>query len=128
MVLGLGTDMIEVKRVERLASKGESYLEGIFTTGEIAYCDSKRFSAQHLAARFAAKEAFLKALGTGWREGIRFVDIEIHHTDQGAPKIHLTGKAKEILTALSASPYYISVSMSHLKEYATATVIIETRE
>ncbi len=70
----------------------------------------------------------MKALGTGWRDGIRFADIEIIHDDLGKPALRLGGKAREVLEKMVNSSYHVHVSMSHLKQFATATVIIETRE
>jgi len=95
----------------------------IFTPSEIQYCESMKNKYQHYAARFSAKEAFMKALGTGWRFGIRFADIEIFHDDLGKPFIRGYGKAKELLINEGISK--IHVSLSHLKEMATAIVIIE---
>jgi holo-[acyl-carrier protein] synthase len=128
LVIGIGTDMIEVDRIKKFIARGESMLDGVYTHGEIEYCASKRFPEQHFAARFAAKEAFMKALGTGWRNGIRFADVEVVLDDLGKPGIMLDGKGREILEKEVALPYHIHLSMAHLKQYATATVIIETRE
>ncbi|MCD4654884.1 holo-ACP synthase [bacterium] len=128
MVIGLGTDMIEVERIHKLISKGNDYLKGIFTSNEIDYCRSKHFPDQHFAGRFAAKEAFLKALGTGWRDGIRFADIEISNDSLGKPVLKVTGKAREKLENFATPMYHTHLSLAHLKSFATATVIIETRE
>lgn len=128
MVAGIGTDIIEVERIRKFISEESGRLDGVYTPAEIAYCTAKRFPEQHFAARFAAKEAFMKALGTGWRDGIRFADVEIVHDDLGKPTIVLTGKAREVLEKMVSSSYNMHVSMAHLKQFATATVIIETRE
>jgi len=128
LVFGIGTDLIEVERVQKFVSKGEVYLASIFTRNEMIYCQSKHFPSQHFAARFAAKEAFLKAMGTGWQNGTRFTDIEIQNDDSGKPHLSVTGDTKTILDNLVTSAFDTQVSMSHLKSYATATVIIETRE
>lgn len=128
LILGLGTDMIDVARVNRLISKGSSFIESVFTEGEIVYCDSKRYRAQHYAARFAAKEAFLKALGTGWRDGITFRDIELVHDELGKPSLVVSGQASVICRDRFPRGYRTHVSVAHLKDYATATVIIEEEE
>jgi len=99
------------------------FREKIFSPGEISYCESKKNKYQHYAARFSAKEAFMKALGTGWRDGIRFVEIEVIHDPLGKPLIRLSGKAKEIAEQEGISTFHITIS--HIKEIATATVIIE---
>ena len=128
MLAGIGTDIIEVDRIRKFVSAESGRLDCVYTPGEIAYCTAKRFPEQHFAARFAAKEAFMKALGTGWRDGIRFADVEIVHDDLGKPAMKLSGKAREVLEKMVSSFYTVHVSMSHLKQFATATVIIETRE
>jgi holo-[acyl-carrier protein] synthase len=124
MIYGIGTDIIEVTRIEKVMSRDIGFREKIFTPGEIEYCETKKNKFQHYAARFSAKEAFLKAIGTGWRFGIRFADIDIFHDEFGKPHIRTTGIAKELTDRLAVSK--IHVSLSHLKEMATAIVIIET--
>ena len=128
VIAGIGTDMIEVERIRKFVSHESGRLDSVYTPAEIAYCSAKRFPEQHFAARFAAKEAFMKAMGTGWRDGIRFADIEIVHDELGKPALNVSGKAREVLEKMVGSSYTVHVSMSHLKQFATATVIIETRE
>lgn len=99
------------------------FREKIFTPGEIAYCETKKFKFENYAARFSAKEAFLKAIGTGWRFGIRFADIDVYHDEYGKPLIRLTGKAEEVAKNERFSK--IHVSLSHIKEMATAVVVVE---
>lgn len=123
MIYGIGTDIIEVPRIEKALSRDIGFRDKIFTPGEIAYCESKKNKYQHYAARFSAKEAFLKAVGTGWRFGIRIAEIGVFHDELGKPQIEVKGKAKELTDSLSVSK--IHVSLSHLKEMATAVVIIE---
>jgi len=123
MIYGIGIDIIEVARIEKAMTRDTGFRDKIFTPGEIEYCESKKNKYQHYAARFSAKESFLKAIGTGWRFGIRFADIEVYHDELGKPLINVTGKAKELTAKLSISK--ISVSLSHLKELATAIVILE---
>ncbi|HNY01859.1 MAG TPA: holo-ACP synthase [Bacteroidales bacterium] len=123
MILGTGIDIIEVARIEKAMSRDTGFRDKLFTEGEIAYCESKKNRYQHYAARFAAKEAFMKALGTGWRFGVRFADIDLFHDELGQPHIRPAGIAKELTDRLSVSK--IHVSLSHLKEMATAIVILE---
>ena len=123
MIYGIGTDIIEVARIEKVMSRDLGFRDKIFTEGEIAYCEPKKNKFQHYAARFSAKEAFLKAVGTGWRFGVRFADIDLFHDELGQPHIRTTGIAKELTDRLSISK--IHVSLSHLKELATAIVILE---
>lgn len=123
MIYGIGTDIIEVGRIKAVMEKDIGFREKIFTTGEIAYCETKKFKYENYAARFSAKEAFLKAIGTGWRFGIRFADIDVFHDEFGKPMIRLTGKAEEVSKKEGFSK--IHVSLSHIKEMATAVVIVE---
>ena len=125
MILGVGTDIFEVSRMKAVIKKNDrSLLDDIFTDGEIEYCEKMRYKEQHYAARFSAKEAFMKAIGTGWRFGIRFKEIDIYRNELGEPKIKLLGKALEISENLKISN--ISISLSHTKSIATAIVILET--
>lgn len=123
MILGIGTYIIEVDRIRKVMERDLGFREKIFTPGEIAYCESKRIKYPHYAARFSAKEAFLKAIGTGWRFGIRFAEIEVIHDPLGKPEIRVTGKAEAWCKRKSVSK--IHVSLSHLKEMATAVVLVE---
>jgi len=123
LIFGIGTDIIEVDRIHKVMERDIGFRDKIFTGHEVEYCESKRHKYQHYAARFSAKEAFLKAIGTGWRFGIRFADIEVTHDELGKPEINVYGKAKEWCEQESVSK--IHVSLSHLKEMATAVVIVE---
>jgi holo-[acyl-carrier protein] synthase len=124
MIYGIGTDIIEVERIQKVMERDIGFRDKIFTPGEIEYCETKKFKYQNYAARFSVKESFLKAIGTGWRFGIRFADIEVYHDELGKPFINVYGKAKELISDLSISK--IHVSLSHLKEMATAVVILES--
>ena len=123
MIKGTGIDIIEVERIRNVLERDTGFRDKIFTPEEIRYCESKKNKYQHYAARFSAKEALMKAIGTGWRFGIRFADIEVFHNDLEQPQIKVSGKANELLSDLAISK--IHVSLSHLKELATAIVIIE---
>ena len=123
MITGIGIDMIEVERIQHNIVKDAGFRELIFSAKEIAYCESKANKFEHYAARFAAKEAFFKALGTGWIEGTDFNEIEIINNNEGKPEVILTGTTQKTLSALGIIK--ILVSLSHLKTLATAVVIIE---
>jgi holo-[acyl-carrier protein] synthase len=126
LIFGTGIDIIEVHRIQTVMERDLGFREKIFTEGEIAYCEKMKNKYQNYAARFSAKEAFLKAIGTGWRFGIRFADIDVYHDEFGKPLIRLTGKAEEL--ALRDGISKIHVSLSHLKEMATAIVLLEKEE
>ena len=123
MIYGLGTDIIEVNRIKKNIEKVSGLKTKLFTQSEIEYCEAKRHSAEHFAARFAAKEAFFKALGTGWRYGFAFKEIEILNNELGKPEITVSGKIKEYITENNISNIHISIS--HLKDIANAVVILE---
>jgi holo-[acyl-carrier protein] synthase len=124
LIYGIGTDIIEVSRVGGLVSKGREFIDKVFTEAEVAYCESKHFKHQHYAARFAAKESFMKALGTGWAQGISFDQIEIINDELGKPDIVLSGKAGEFVNEKGIIKIYLSIT--HLKDYAVAMVVLET--
>ncbi len=126
MIFGIGTDIIEVARVERRLARTPGLAERLFTAREIDYCRSKRPSAQHYAARFAAKEAFLKALGTGLHDGFRFVEIEITNDPLGKPSIQLHGRVARFCQVQGISA--AKVSLSHLGSIAQALIVLETAE
>ncbi len=123
-VSGLGTDVVLADRFRRfLKNEKTAILDRLFTPGEKEYAFAKRDPAPHLAARFAAKEAFLKSLGTGLRDGLSWQDIEVVRDLLGKPSLHLTGKAAEIVRERKISE--IHLSYSHDGDYAMATVILE---
>ena len=123
MIEGIGIDMIEVERIKHNIEKDAGFKEMIFSENEIIYCESKTNKFEHYAARFAAKEAFFKALGTGWNEGTHFNEVEVMHNENVKPEIKLFGETQTTLATLEIIK--ISVSLSHLKTLATAVVIIE---
>ena len=123
MIYGIGTDIIEVSRIHAVMEKDIGFRDKIFTSGEITYCETKRHKYENYAARFSVKEAFMKAIGTGWRFGIRFADIEVYHDEFGKPLIRLSGKAEELGKIEGISK--IHVSLSHVKEMAIAIVTVE---
>ena len=122
MILGLGTDIADVDRIAK-SIEDIRFKERVFSRAEIAYCEARAGKAESFAARFAAKEAFFKALGTGLREGMAFKEVETINDELGKPAIHLTGTTAEIANRKKIKS--IHVSLSHTKETAIATVIIE---
>ncbi len=124
MIVGTGIDIAEVPRVAAAIERfGERFLRRVFTPGEIAYCDSKANRAERYAARFAAKEAALKAIGTGWRQGVSWTDIEVRREPGGRPTISFSGRAAEIAARLGMKR--ASLSLSHTQDQAIASVILE---
>jgi holo-[acyl-carrier protein] synthase len=125
MLLGLGYDTLDVARVKRdLSRHARGFKERVFTAGEISYCEAKRYPARHFAARFAAKEAFLKALGTGLSGGIRWQDIRIENDPGGRPRMLLSGRARTRADRLGVRRIFLS--LSHTSTLASATVILES--
>ena len=124
MIRGLGIDLIEIRRLERaLAAHGERLERRIFTDRERADCNSRRDRVQALAARFAAKEACLKALGTGWSQGLTFRSVEVVRTESGRPELRLHGAASE--RARREGITSLSVSLTHRPGVAGAVVVLE---
>ena len=124
MIVGLGVDIAEVDRIEAAIRRhGEAFLRRVFTAAEIAYCERHRNKAERYAGRFAAKEAAMKALGTGWRKGVRWLDIEVARNSSGKPSILLSGRTREIAGQLGVK--HISLSITHSGNTALAEVIFE---
>ena len=125
MIYGVGTDLADVERMAEKIGKEAGFRELVFSQTEIIYCEAKRNKYEHYAARFAAKEAFLKAMGTGWRNGTAFKEIEITHDENGKPVISFLGNTAITMAELKLGS--ISVSLTHIKKMASAIVIIESR-
>ena len=123
MIFGIGIDTIEVERVDKQVCRDDGLRRKLFTRREIEHCESKRNSALNYAARFAAKEAFLKAIGTGRRDGLAFIDIELINDELGKPLLVLHGAAEEYTRAQGITNIHVSVS--HLKHTACAIVTLE---
>ena len=125
MIVGTGIDIAEVERIERsIARFGARFKERVFTADEIRYCESKANKAERYAARFAAKEAGMKAIGTGWSRGVRWQDVEVRRLPGGRPTIVFHGKAGELFAKLGGVRAHLSIT--HTKESATAYVILES--
>lgn len=120
--LGIGTDIVECVRIGRLIEEhGELFLRRVYTDKEILYCQTRRLAMQHFAGRWAAKEAILKALGTGWRKGISWRDMEVSNDRKGKPVVTMRGGAKDVMKRLGSAE--ILVSISHTRTYAVAFAI-----
>ena len=127
MVIGLGTDLIEIERIERSVARfGQRFLERVFTPGEIAYCHAKKGSAESFAARFAAKEAGAKALGTGISRGVSWKEFEVKRKPGQRPELHLSGRAAEIARELGVKR--MSLSLTHSRQMSMAVVVAEDSE
>ncbi len=125
MIVGTGIDVVEVPRVAAALERfGRRFVERIFTEEEIRYCDSKANPAERYAARFAAKEAAMKAIGTGWNHGVRWRDVEVRRARGGRPTLVLSGKAAEFAQQLGAVRSQISIT--HTAAEAIAHVILES--
>jgi holo-[acyl-carrier protein] synthase len=122
LILGIGTDIAEVKRIAK-SIENIAFRDRVFSSGEIKYCESKANKAESYAARFAAKEAFFKSLGTGWRGGMAFNEVEIQNDTLGKPSIVLLGNTK--IEVEKHNIKSIHVSLSHTKEMSMATVVLE---
>jgi holo-[acyl-carrier protein] synthase len=124
MIVGTGIDIAEVPRVAQAIKRfGQRFLTRVFTEGEIRYCDSKANRIERYAARFAAKEAGMKALGTGWSHGVRWRDIEVLRQPGGRPTLVFHGRAGEFASRLGVGN--IALSLTHTADEAMAQVILE---
>ncbi len=122
MVKGIGVDVVEIRRMEEVVSKwGNSFLNKVFTATELAYAHSKRNPINHIAGRFAVKEAVAKALATGWASGFRWKDVEVRNDPSGKPSVILYGNVAQLLANSR-----ILVSISHSESVVVATAIIES--
>jgi holo-[acyl-carrier protein] synthase len=123
-VQGVGIDLVKISRLRRVVERWrDRFLHRVFTEGELAYCMSRRDPIPHLAARFAAKEAGLKALGTGLRMGIRWRELEVRRERGQAPRLHLTGASREIGIAKGAE--ILLLSLTHDGDYAMAHAVLQ---
>jgi holo-[acyl-carrier protein] synthase len=126
-ILGIGTDIIECLRIAQMIERhGELFMNRVYTAQEIQYCQSRKMATQHFAGRWAAKEAVLKALGTGWRRGISWRDVEIRNEPGGRPVVALRGGAGELVEKFGIGQVLISIS--HCRSHATAYALALGRE
>ena len=124
MVIGVGTDLIEIARISHSIDRfGDRFLRRVFTPREIAYCQRKKYAAESFAARFAAKEAAAKALGTGISRGVSWLELEVVRLPSGQPTLALSGRAAQLATRLGVAR--TSLSLTHSKDFALAVVVME---
>ncbi len=123
MIIGIGNDIVLITDVERSITSSPRFVERVFSISEQSYSESKPNKYQHYAGCFAAKEAVMKALGTGWNEGIQWNHIEVRHETSGKPRIELYDKAKKLAESLHVKE--IHISLSHTEQCATAIAILE---
>jgi holo-[acyl-carrier protein] synthase len=122
MIVGLGTDIVEITRIGQMIERhGELFLQRFYTEEEIRYCQKRREAMQHYAGRWAAKEADMKTLGTGFTRGVGWQDIEVVTLKSGQPVIKLSGGAREFATQRGIDDVLITIS--HCRAYATATAV-----
>jgi holo-[acyl-carrier protein] synthase len=125
MILGIGTDLMEIARIQKsIARFGDRFLQRVYTPSEIHYCSQKKNAAESLAARFAAKEAGAKALGTGISYGISWLELEVTREPSGKPSLQLSGRAAARAQALGVTR--ISLSLTHSRDMALAVVVMES--
>jgi holo-[acyl-carrier protein] synthase len=123
-IVGTGIDIVECLRIAQMIEKhGELFSTRVYTDHEIEYCSARKMATQHYAGRWAAKEAVLKALGTGWRRGISWRDIEIRNDKSGAPAVHLRGGARDVMAAAHIGRMHVTIS--HCRSFAVAYVVAE---
>lgn len=121
-IVGIGTDIVECLRIGRMIEQhGELFLRRVYTEREIRYCQARKNATEHFAGRWAAKEAILKCLGTGWSRGVAWTDIEIRNDPQGKPQVMMCGGAKDRAQQLRIGD--ILISISHCRAYATASAL-----
>ncbi|MFY9553806.1 MAG: holo-ACP synthase [Blastocatellia bacterium] len=124
MIVAIGIDLVEISRIEEVFERqGQRFRSRVFTEAEISYCERRASKLASYAARFAAKEAAMKALGTGWSEGIGWKDIEVISEQGGRPTIHLRGRALERMRQIGAERVHIS--LTHSASLAMAQVVLE---
>ncbi len=126
-VFGIGTDIVECLRIAQMIERhGELFINRVYTAHEIEYCRERKQATQHFAGRWAAKEAILKALGTGWRRGISWLDMEVRNNPGGKPTVALRGGAREVVEQSGIGEVLISIS--HCRSHATALAVALSRD
>jgi holo-[acyl-carrier protein] synthase len=123
-IVGTGIDIVECLRIAQMIERhGELFIARVYTDAEIEYCTARKAATQHYSGRWAAKEAVLKALGTGWRRGISWRDIEIRNDRKGAPTINLRAGARDVMEKTGIRKLHVSIS--HCRSFAVAHVVAE---
>lgn len=124
MIYGIGTDLVEINRIEKIIDRwGDRFTDKIYSQNEIIYCQNKAYPAVHYAARFAAKESFLKSLGIGLGMGVSLKDIEVINNPQGRPQLNMNERIQRVLEVRGVTA--IHISMTHTREYAQAVIVLE---
>ncbi len=123
MVVGIGVDIVEIERIKRSLEESSTLEKRVFTEREIEYCSKRRARYEHYAGRFAAKEAALKALGTGWQDGIRWKDVETLCGPRGEPCLEFHGKALEVMKELGVTRAMVTIT--HSRQNAVSVVVLE---
>jgi holo-[acyl-carrier protein] synthase len=121
MIAGIGVDLVKISRIEK-ACQSSAFVERVFCEREREYCLRQKYPAQHFAARFAAKEALLKAIGTGWSNGVKWTDMEVLHGDGGGPIVNVSGRVRDLMDLKGVKQ--ILLSYSHDEGYAVAQVVL----
>lgn len=125
MIIGIGIDVVEVARIARMVERyGRRFVDKVYTPHEVEVCCRRGDAGQEFAARWAAKEALMKAVGTGWRQGVLFKDIENYNLPSGKPMIRLHGRVKALADRLGGRRVHVSIS--HERDYAVAFVVLES--
>jgi holo-[acyl-carrier protein] synthase len=128
-IIGIGTDITECLRIARMIERhGELFIDRVYTAEEIAYCQTRKQSTQHFTGRWAAKEAILKAIGTGWRRGISWRDMEIRNDSSGRPVVAVRGGVQEVVEQLGIREIQVSISHCHTHATAVAIAVGEKKE
>jgi len=122
MIIGIGVDLVKIDRITKAGKNHSGFLERVFTPQERAYCTKQKNPGQHYAARFAAKEAVLKAIGTGWSAGVKWTDMEVLHGEGGGPIVNISGRVKDLMDLKGVRQ--ILLSYSHDGDYAVAQVVL----
>ena len=122
MIIGIGIDLVKIDRIDKAGNSRSGFLERVFTEREREYCSRQKYPAQHFAGRFAAKEAVLKAIGTGWSAGVKWTDMEVLHGDGGGPVVNISGRVKDLMDLKGVKQ--ILLSYSHDEGYAVAHVVL----
>ena len=123
--IAIGVDVVEIVRVERLLERHPNAADKLFSPAERAYCEARRRAGEHFAARFAAKEAVLKALGCGLRDGVRWRDVEVETAENGRPSVLLHGRAESLATELGVAQLELSLSHAAGVAVAQAAAVLE---
>jgi holo-[acyl-carrier protein] synthase len=122
MIVGIGVDLVKIDRIDKAGKNHAGFLERVFTEREREYCSRQKFPAQHYAGRFAAKEAVLKAIGTGWSAGVKWTDMEVLHGEGGGPIVNISGRVKDLMDLKGVKQIFLSYS--HDEGYAVAQVVL----